>query len=698
MDEQAKLTKQEKNMIGLLRGSSDSAVINPAFQKQLKSKLMASHKPVHVQQGFFIRHRFMFSMAATVALLFPIIVAFVLLRPRQNLFPSESKSTAVAADTNNAIQNTDFKALRVEFSNALNQKSQDMINTALAEQVTLTINGTSCCGQLAHDDAVTELLFQLKDKQSYNFDDPQVAVIKAQNPQFSDYQIGVEGSDVIAFALDQNLDVDRIVLANLNELIKENSTRIINSFEERLNAGDYQGVKQLLAPEVKVQVQSQNCCGEIDNTSASNKLRQQIANVLPIDFGSSKITDVKQDNDFLEGYVLGVNRKNKVIGFTLNSIDQIDAIFIGSTDDLIVQTSGQVCTAAESNQTPLLQNNLSRNNSSDLNIVSSNPKILWTKDYRPSAAELVQPVIYNQQIYLVGGGSIYNSDGDGNIGTFVVNSADRFSSPTIENDVMYMASDNYLTAVSVSDGKQLWKISDPSEDSTLTFAAPVHGCGLVIYSSSREGGDQNYITAVDDKTGKRRWVQRSGFHTAAPLAYSDQTIYVVDYASNLYALNISDGSVKWRVTLEQKGSTGIVISDDKLLIGTNDNHLLAVDRNSGRLIWSIDTGSAVMNLPVAQSDRVYVTTLNAELAAYSLNNGDLLWSVKLTDFASQPAVFNGQVVMALNSGELVSIEGASGKQNWEVKISSVITGYSQPIIIGNRIFISADNHQLISLQ
>lgn len=698
MDEQTKLTKHEKNMIGLLRGSSDLSVINPAFQKQLKSRLMASHKTAHVQQGFFTRHRFMFSMVATVALLFPIIVAFVLLRPRQNLLPSESQTTAANSDTNNVIQSTDFKALRVEFSNALNQKSQEMINSALADQVTLSINGTNCCGLLAHDDAVTELLFQLKDKQAYDFEDTQITAIKTQNPQFSDYQIGVSGSEVIAFALDQNLDVDRIVLATTSELIKEDNTRIINSFEERINAGDYQGVKQLLAGTVKVQVQTQNCCGEMDSNTAVNKLRQQIANVLPFDFESKVIPDIKKDNDFLESNVLGVNRRNKVIGFTLNNEGKVDTIFIGSTDDLVIQPNSGVCSPLNTDKTPLVQNNFSRNNSSDLNIVNSNPKILWTKDYLPSAAELVQPVIYNQQIYLVASGSVFDSDGEGNVKTFTVNEADRFSSPAIENEVMYLASDNYLTAVSAKDGKQIWKVSDPSEDSTLTFAAPVHGCGLVVYSSSREGGDQNYITAVDDKTGERRWVQRVGFHTAAPLAYSDQTVYVVDYASNLYALNITDGSVKWRVTLEQKGSTGIVISDDKLLIGTNDNHLLAVDRNSGRLIWSVDTGSAVMNLPVAQSDKVFVSTINEELAAYSLNNGSLFWKIKLADFASQPAAFNGQVVMGINSGELISIDGASGNQNWSVKISSVITGYSQPILIGNRIFISADNHQLISLQ
>ena len=253
MENETKLTKTEEKLVAKLRLSSDQAKINPEFQRILKRKLMNEFQPVH-SVGLFAGHRFFVSTLATFILLVPVVIAFILLRPRQiseNNNVNDFNAGISASVTSDSVE---VNQLKVEFRNAVNQKDANLISTTLADQVQFTIQGTNCCGLLSKDEALNEISFQIKDKQEFDFSENEAnKQIKSQNPELEFYSVGIAGEDVLAFTANEKWMVDGILVAKTSQLIRTGKERIYISFKTRLNAGDYEGIKQLLAQNVTLQ-------------------------------------------------------------------------------------------------------------------------------------------------------------------------------------------------------------------------------------------------------------------------------------------------------------------------------------------------------------------------------------------------------------------------------------------------------------
>jgi len=166
---------------------------------------------------------------------------------------------------------------------------------------------------------------------------------------------------------------------------------------------------------------------------------------------------------------------------------------------------------------------------------------------------------------------------------------------------------------------------------------------------------------------------------SSPAIGSDGTIYVGTYYSpyGIYAINPSDGSIKWNYPIsEQVWSSPAIGSDGTIYVGifSGDPELYAI-KPDGTLKWKTDfIAELIYNSPAIGSDgTIYVGTYHTEYETsgnfqiYAVNpNGTLKWKTNFIGFRmfSSPAIgSDGTIYVGTRSatqGELYAIYSSPG--------------------------------------
>jgi hypothetical protein len=109
---------------------------------------------------------------------------------------------------------------------------------------------------------------------------------------------------------------------------------------------------------------------------------------------------------------------------------------------------------------------------------------------------------------------------------------------------------------------------------------------------------------------------------------SDGTVYVGADTGKLYAINPSDGSIRWSVTTGGiVRSSPVIAADGTVYVGLDDKKVYAINP-SGTTKWTLLTGGAVESTPAIGKDGlVYVGSDDKKLYALKPADGTVLFSV-----------------------------------------------------------------------
>lgn len=169
------------------------------------------------------------------------------------------------------------------------------------------------------------------------------------------------------------------------------------------------------------------------------------------------------------------------------------------------------------------------------------------------------------------------------------------------------------------------------------------------YASTRFSGLDQINTSNVNKL-EVAWTFSTGLtpgHEAVPLVIGDTMYVVTPWPNILYALNLTDGSIRW--AYEPKPSRaaqgvaccdvvnrGAAYLDGKIFFNTLDNHTVAVDAESGEEIWKtklgeINRGETMTMAPLVVKDKVLVGNSGGEmgvrgwLTALDTQTGEIEW-------------------------------------------------------------------------
>ena len=305
-----------------------------------------------------------------------------------------------------------------------------------------------------------------------------------------------------------------------------------------------------------------------------------------------------------------------------------------------------------------------------------------------------------------------------------------------DGTLIYLADGPFVFAISVGDGRQIWRYPG-EQNSKLAFNAPpvVTPEGLVIVGSV---GTDNSLVALNANdinpdtsapfeawkfTGaKDHWI-------AAPLVLEDK-LFAVNGDGNLYILDLQDGQSSKDATVIELNAGRLwsqpTTDGERVYITSLDHQVIAVDANSYEVVWREDLGGAVpgsavlsedgnlyvgslasqlekfdpatgnhetvleaenwvWSTPGLDGDTLYFSDVDGNFYSYNTSSGGLNWNPIQPDgpVTASPLVREDHIVLATESGSVYAIS-RDGKMLWSQKVGEERSKiYTTPIAVGD---------------
>jgi outer membrane protein assembly factor BamB len=308
---------------------------------------------------------------------------------------------------------------------------------------------------------------------------------------------------------------------------------------------------------------------------------------------------------------------------------------------------------------------------------------------------------------------------------------------TTDGETAYLAAGQYVYAIRISDGQEVWRYPAKASTGLQFIAQPVIAPdGTILLGSA--GSDHRLVaidpTRVDVETNSPeelwmfsgaadRWI-------AAPLVMNDK-VFAPNTDGSLYIISLQDGlaSKTAEREIELGGSLWAQpVSDGRLVyIPAMDHSLYAINPDTYEIVWSalqlggaipgsplatpeselivgsfasevvkissttgavtpfISTQGWVWGSPVLVEDTVYFGDLEGYFYATS-TNGELLWSIQPDGpIVGSPLALQEYIVFVTESGSVYAVD-QDGKIVWQREVGGQI--YTSPVTGTDRILIA----------
>ena len=152
---------------------------------------------------------------------------------------------------------------------------------------------------------------------------------------------------------------------------------------------------------------------------------------------------------------------------------------------------------------------------------------------------------------------------------------------------------------------------------------------------------------------------------ASPVVAADM-VYIATKAGSLIALQLADGSERWRTHVgDYVARTTPALSGNTLFVAAGYS-LVAVDAQTGRERWSVPLRFAGSCSPVVDGNLVYVATQEGHVSAFDIETGKEVWHYRNDNLLfGSPAIAEGVVVIADEAGKVTAIDAATGRELWQ---------------------------------
>ncbi|MEN9339483.1 MAG: hypothetical protein RIQ62_795 [Bacteroidota bacterium] len=228
------------------------------------------------------------------------------------------------------------------------------------------------------------------------------------------------------------------------------------------------------------------------------------------------------------------------------------------------------------------------------------------------------------------------------------------ASPQVANGRVYVAAGDKIHAVTTA-GAAVW--TSPSAGGQDIVSSPRVSNGLVYY-----GGQDKNVYAINESNGSLKWKYLTNDRVkSSPLVYGgmclvgsdDFGLYCVDTTSPTLPFT---GELRWVYpSLERISSSPTVHeASNTILVGSYDFNLYAVDHVSGKLKWKYPAGSLIKCSPVVYGNYVYFSAYDRYLYCVDIRYGSTVWKSYMNGNSD-----SSPMVDDLSNGIFPSISGMS---------------------------------------
>lgn len=193
--------------------------------------------------------------------------------------------------------------------------------------------------------------------------------------------------------------------------------------------------------------------------------------------------------------------------------------------------------------------------------------------------------------------------------------------------------------------------------------------GGVVYV--RTGGGERtrpHLRALDAQSGETLWRHGTVGEAGAPIAVSDNTVYLTD-GDGLHALDTRNAEARWHRALSGAEGSIPVVSHGSVYVVDVTAGLVAFDARTGEERWRALGERDIVGPPVAAEDAVHVG--GDRLVSLSPTDGHVV-----TEFeeAGDPVGRRGDTLYAVDEATLRAFDVGDGRQRWWYATGSATAG------------------------
>ena len=260
----------------------------------------------------------------------------------------------------------------------------------------------------------------------------------------------------------------------------------------------------------------------------------------------------------------------------------------------------------------------------------------------------------------------------------------RYSAAAIDGDTIYIGGDK-LRAIN-KDKTSLWNYSTGNP-----IGLPTIGDGKIFFCSA--SGSPGYIYAVN-KTGSLVWSRQVNCTVASPQsrlgaprlqAFANGIVYVLGNPNKLYALNSTDGTIKWQYSIPDGApiyapvvsKNAVYFVTYNMTSSTNDK-LYSVNSRDGSLLWNYSVSGGSFSQLSIINGRLY-TSMGYDTVGFKSPNEQ----AAVTSIMLDPPAPNGANSWYQNvTITLEAVGGFNGTNRTEYSYDSVNwTTYTGPFSV-----------------
>jgi outer membrane protein assembly factor BamB len=144
-----------------------------------------------------------------------------------------------------------------------------------------------------------------------------------------------------------------------------------------------------------------------------------------------------------------------------------------------------------------------------------------------------------------------------------------------------------------------------------------------------------------------------------------QALYFTAYDGSVYALDRTNGQLKWATKTGSPIIGGLLLKNSVLYGGNSDGQVFALQSSDGRQIWQAQAGRRVWSTPVDANGLIVVSSMDSEVYAFNPQGG-LAWKSTAASaaIASSPAVSANQLTFGGFDKRFRAIAVGTGASVW----------------------------------
>jgi len=165
--------------------------------------------------------------------------------------------------------------------------------------------------------------------------------------------------------------------------------------------------------------------------------------------------------------------------------------------------------------------------------------------------------------------------------------------------------------------------------------------------------------------------------------------------STLVAIDLATQERTWTLALSEVSHTGVLVTGETAIVGTDDGQITAVDAATGKQRWSVDAGDHVL-APMAATAELILASVRPEtqgtpsLVALRLGDGSEAWRYRPTGTVFDlggPSVAGDLVYFVASDDSVRAVSLADGSQRWASLLYTPTEG-SPPAVSGEGVFVT----------